>query len=111
MKRVNIFLILVSVLFMVSCTSNSIQDISAVVTNPTYAADVGPVFAAQCVGCHGGGQSPALNNYDNVKAACKTGNVLCRIEESCGGIMPQSGKMPQATIDMIKLWAAQDYKQ
>lgn len=111
MKRVNIFLILVSVLFMVSCTSNSIQDISAVVTNPTYAANVGPVFAAKCAGCHGGGQFPALNNHDNVQKACETGKVLCRIEGSCGEIMPPNDKMKQVTIDMIKLWATQGYQQ
>jgi hypothetical protein len=104
MKKVNIFLVLLSVLFVLSCDSNAIQDISAVIENPTYSAHVQPVFEAKCIGCHNGSQSPNLSNYNQVKMACTNGGVLCRIEGSCGSIMPPSGKMPQSTIDMIIKW-------
>ena len=104
MKKVNIILVLLSLLFVLSCDSNAIQDISAVIENPTYAAHLQPVFEAKCIGCHNGSQSPNLSNYNQVKLACTNGGVICRIEGSCGGIMPPSGKMPQATIDMITRW-------
>ncbi len=104
MKKVNIFLVLLSVLFVLSCDSAAIQDISAVIENPTYTAHIQPVIEAKCVGCHNGSQYPNLSNYDQVKEACTNGAVICRIDGSCGEIMPPSGKMPQATVDMITRW-------
>ncbi|RKS98335.1 cytochrome c [Flavobacterium sp. 123] len=110
MKKVNIFLMFFSVLFMVSCESNSTQDISVVVANPTYVSNIGPIFNTKCAGCHSSnGQNPALNNYENVKSAYINGKVLCKIEGSCGSIMPPGAKLPQATIDMIKAWAVNGY--
>ena len=93
----------------VSCESNSYDQISVPVTNPTYVANVKPVITANCTGCHSGGQSPNLATYDQLKTAIVDGNVICKIDGSCGSIMPTSGKMPQGTIDMIKLWTANGF--
>ena len=106
-------IVLISTSIYVSCDSNTTQEISAVVTNPTYATNIEPVINAKCTNCHSGGnQSPNLETYLEVKDAIENGTVLCRINGTdCGEIMPTSGKMPQATITMIELWATQGYIQ
>ena len=111
MKKVSIVLmIIISGIFFVSCESNTTQELSPIVTNPTYSQNIEPVISAKCVSCHSGGsQYPDLDSYAAVKDAGENGVMLCRIDGSCGNIMPQSGAMPQQTIDMIKLWAQQGY--
>ncbi len=115
MKKLTVFLIvLISTSIYVSCDSNTTQEISAVVTNPTYSANIEPVISAKCAGCHSNGsQDPNLETYQEVKDAIENGTVLCRINgtDNCGEIMPTSGKMPQATLNMIQLWVDQGYAQ
>lgn len=101
-----------SVLFMFSCESNTTQEIQGVVKNPTYSEHIATVMNAKCVSCHspsGKDDQPYLENYEQVKDAIENGVLLCRIDGSCGPIMPQGGKMPQATIDMIQLWKTNNY--
>jgi hypothetical protein len=110
MKKIKIFLVLLCGTLIVSCESNTIQDVSVIVTSPTYTTNIEPVTSSNCVGCHSGGnQNPDLETYNQVVDATKNGKLLCKINGSCGSIMPPSGKMPQATIDMIKLWASNNY--
>jgi hypothetical protein len=112
MKDLKIVLVTICGLFLVSCESTTIQDISGVVTNPTYNANIKEVMSAKCTGCHAGGnQCPNLETYSEVKDASLNGNLLCRLDASCGNIMPQSGRLPQATINMITTWAALNYKE
>lgn len=93
-----------------ACESNSYQEISQVVANPTYIKDVEPIIRSTCTGCHGS-QFPSLESYAEVKDAIENGKLICRIDDqSCGAVMPQQGKMPQAIIDMIKLWRDQGFK-
>lgn len=95
-----------------SCESNTYKEIS-VVANPTYSANVGPIIKSNCLSCHSGGsQFPNLETYAEVKDATLNGNLLCRIDDPSvcfGSIMPTSGRMPQTTIDLIKLWGVQGY--
>ena len=110
MKKIKIVLILISISFFASCDSSTYQDLSPVVSNPTYTLNVQPVIATSCTRCHSGGsQYPNLETYDQVVDATKNGNLLCRINGACGEIMPTSGKLPQATIDMIQLWSTNNY--
>jgi mono/diheme cytochrome c family protein len=111
-KTLAVFAIVASTLF--SCQSNTYDDISPKnVTNPTYAKNIKPIFDANCVSCHsqlGTGQYPNLEVYSEVKDGCENGNVICRIDQTCGGdVMPPAGRMPQKTIDLIKLWKSQGY--
>lgn len=107
MKKIKILLLLATATLIFSCDSTTYQDIQPVVTNPTFVANIAPVVSAKCAGCHAGGnQYPNLETYDEVKDACINGSVTCRIDASCGRIMPQDGKMSQAIIDQIKLWTA-----
>ena len=80
------------------------------VTNPNYTANIAPVIGSKCVSCHSGGnQNPNLETYAQVKNATQSGSLLCRINGSCGAIMPPSGALPSATIAMITLWKTQGY--
>ena len=94
-----------------SCESKTYEDISGVNNYPTYTKNIGPIIASNCVSCHANGaQDPNLENYTEVKEAITSGDLICRIDDqSCGAVMPQSGRLPQTTIDLIKLWVLQGY--
>jgi hypothetical protein len=110
MKKIIIVLILMISVFIVSCESSTYNEISVTVTNPTYTANVEPVMTANCIGCHSvGGTFPTLTTYAEVKASASTGKLICRIDQSCGSVMPPSGALTTPTIDMIKLWKQQGF--
>jgi len=112
MNNLKIVLFAFCGLFLISCESTTIQDVSGVVTNPTYNANVKEVMTSKCIGCHSvGGQYPSLTTYSQVKASSQNGNLLCRLDASCGNIMPQSGPLPQATINMINKWANNNFPE
>lgn len=112
MNNLKIIVAVIIGFFLVSCESTTIQDISGVVTNPTYNANIKAVMSAKCTGCHAGGnQYPNLETYLQVKDASQNGNLLCRLDATCGNIMPQSGRLPQATIDMINKWATNNFPE
>lgn len=78
----------------------------------TYTSDVKTIVTSNCIGCHGaGGNSPTLSTYAQVKNAADTGKMLCAIQANGCRTMPTSGKMPQATIDVILLWVNQGYTE
>lgn len=115
MKRIilaTVLVVLVSAgLVFSSCESKTYDEISEIVTNPTYSSNVKKVIDKNCISCHAGdSQYPNLENYEEVKSAIENDNLICKIDDlaDCsGGIMPTSGRMPQSTIDMIKLWRDQ----
>lgn len=111
MKNVVVILIVIVALVLNSCESKTYEDISGVTNNPTYTKNIGPIIASNCLSCHANGsQYPNLENYTEVKEAITEGILICRIDDqSCGSVMPQSGRMPQTTIDLIKLWVSQGY--
>ena len=108
MKELKIFaLILFISLSMISCQSNSYEELSAIVENPTYEANVKQIIADNCLSCHShtsGNQPPLLENYDQVKAAITNGSLLAQIHAPSGQGMPTNGRMPQQTIDLIDRW-------
>jgi hypothetical protein len=107
MKNIQIVLLAISGLFLVSCESSTIQDVTVAVTNPTYVANVKEVIDVNCTGCHSN-----LKTYSGVK---NNADLLCSLEASCGSGISQMPKgrdpLPDATINMIKLWAEQGYKE
>jgi hypothetical protein len=115
MKKNIVALIFICAAFMTSCTPRTYEEISETdkSTSPTYTANIEAVIQANCAGCHSeGGRFPTLETYDQVKDATQNGNLICRIDQtqSCGSVMPRSGPMPRATIDMIILWQKEGYK-
>jgi hypothetical protein len=110
MKKINIVLMIMASAFIVSCESNTYNEISVIATNPTYTANIAPVVKANCTSCHSGGsQYPNLETYAEVKDATQNGSLICRIDQSqaCGRVMPQRGPMSKTTIDMFLLWQQQ----
>lgn len=97
--------------FLTSCESNTYEEIAGVVDNPTYEANVKGIMEDKCNNCHNPeyNQEPFLQTYAQVKDACENGSLLCKIEGSCGSIMPVGGKMPKARIDIVQNWAIQGY--
>jgi len=101
-----ISLLLVFSLFLIGCESHTYDDISGFSTTPNYNKHIKPIMENNCVSCHNPtyGQFPNLTNYDEVKDATLNGNVACRVDASCGAIMPQAGKMASPSILMIQYW-------
>ncbi len=94
-------------LFFISCESATYQEVSVATTDPTYNAHIKPVIENNCVSCHNPdyGQEPYLLTYEAVKDETLNGDLLCRIDDqSCGSVMPTTGRMPQAKIDLIRYW-------
>ena len=95
-----------------SCESNTYDEISSI-SNPTYRANISPLFRTTCVSCHSNdSQLPNLDTYEDVKDNIENGILICKIDNPAGcygGIMPQSGRMPQSIIDMVKLWRDQGF--
>jgi len=105
----------IAILAFNSCESNTYEEISKI-TNPTYEANIKSIFTSNCTSCHsesGTQQSPYLTTYEEVKDGIENGVVLCIIDnpEDCfySDIMPPTGRMPQTTLDLIKLWQTNGY--
>jgi hypothetical protein len=121
MKSIKIIvLIVIFGVFFVSCESKTYNEI-ATVTNPKYSPNIKAIMSSKCTTCHSSSsatqEEPYLETYAEVKEAIQNTDLLCLIEDpvSCSyeaaDIMPPTGKIPQATIDVIKLWATNDYPQ
>lgn len=104
-----VMLFFISLMGIISCESNTYSEVELLSENPTYVANIKPLIIENCISCHANDQQyPNLETYAEVKDACQNGNVICRIDtQSCGSVMPQSGKMPQSKINSIKLWITQ----
>ena len=108
-----ILAVMVTIAFVLnSCESKTYEDISDSSENPTYTKNIKNVIVNNCYPCHSdaGENFPKMETYEQTKDAAQNGNMICRIDDqSCGSVMPQQGRMPQTTIDLIKLWVSQGY--
>ncbi|MBS9462808.1 hypothetical protein KIM67_10320 [Flagellimonas sp. 389] len=74
----------------------------------TFSANIQPIITSNCLGCHSSpprnGAPFALVTYDQVRA--RNAGVLNTISKQTGepNAMPPSGRMPQASIDLIEQW-------
>lgn len=112
MKAIKIIILTLICYVVFSCESSTYDEISGEVVNPTYTANVKTIIDNNCLSCHSAaaGQSPTMETYTQVRDAAENGNMICRIDDqSCGSVMPQSGRMPQTNINTIKKWAANGY--
>ncbi|KGO79940.1 hypothetical protein Q763_12105 [Flavobacterium beibuense F44-8] len=99
-------------LFFVSCDSNTYEDISEeqnIVGTVTYTANVKTIIDNNCLSCHAPGGVASfrpLLTYAQVKDAVENHNLLGRIQLQNGQqqLMPQTGRMPQANINLILQW-------
>lgn len=117
MKNLKKYSVLIFAMLLVACNPSTYEDISSkqeIPTDfkPTYTTDISPVLRENCLSCHSvGGQFPNLTNYTNAKNVTQNGDLICRISNSCGSVMPPSGAMSKQTIDIFKLWQKQGYKE
>jgi uncharacterized membrane protein len=112
MKSFKIIIILVITCYVsFSCETATYEDISSKAANPTYTANIQTIISNNCLSCHGAGdQYPTLETYSQVRESAEEGSMICRIDDqSCGSVMPQSGRMPQTSINTIKNWAANGF--
>lgn len=104
--------VLIMVIALYSCESNTYEDLQdnpVVEGDVTYEQHVKPIIEANCLSCHGSGGISSfrpLGTYAELKDAVQNTNLLDRIQRQNGepGLMPQTGRMPQANIDLILEW-------
>lgn len=113
MKALKIIIVLMIAYFIgFSCESATYEEISGEVENPTYTANVKSIIVNNCLSCHSvaGAELPTMETYSQVRDAAENGDMICRIDDqSCGTVMPQTGRMPQPKINTIKNWVANGY--
>lgn len=77
--------------------------------NMKYAANVQPIIANNCYGCHGNGAAAggiSLDSYAKLKTQADNGNLLGTITHATGfSPMPRGGaKLSDCNINTIKSW-------
>ncbi len=116
MKNIGL-IILFLFLLIVGCTSVSEDDLidDIDLSSVTYMGNVKTIIDNNCVVCHNSGLNPIgpfpLETFEQVKDKAENGTLLFRIQLPDGdpNIMPQTGKMPQSTIDVILEWKEQGF--
>ena len=111
MKALKLIFI-IAIGFVFSCESNTYEEISGEIENPTYTLNVKSIIDNNCLSCHSssGGEFPTMETYLQVKNVAQNGNMICRIDDqSCGSVMPQAGRMPQTSINTIKKWVTNGF--
>jgi hypothetical protein len=87
----------------------------------SFATEVQPIFEAGCVGCHGAGGNAGLDlragfsHANLVSVAAMGGGTLVEAGDSAasvlyqrltgvGGIMPPTGALPAAEVEIVATW-------
>lgn len=119
MKKNIRFILSLLLIFAAACTSDSESDLIDDGNGGdddnnggpiTYNADISSLINSACLGCHSSpprnGAPFALTTYDLVVTRAENGSLLTAISRQSGtpGAMPPSGRLPQATIDLIEQW-------
>ena len=78
--------------------------------NFTYSGAIKPMMESYCVGCHNTSTSlgGALNDYNSVKTASVSGNLIANITHKAGynPMPPTSLQMSDCQVTQIKKWVA-----
>ncbi|AEM71648.1 hypothetical protein Murru_2613 [Allomuricauda ruestringensis DSM 13258] len=104
-------------LFLLSCSNDSESDLTGPQTGNenefvTYNDNIKAVISNNCLSCHSSpptnGAPFSLTTYTQVKNRAENGSLLAAISKQTGeaGAMPPTGRMPQATIDLVEQWIA-----
>jgi hypothetical protein len=82
-------------------------------TKVTYMGDVKQIMDDNCSygSCHDGAtQSPDLTTYAAVVSGVSGGTVICRMQASCGAVMPKGGpKLADSLINKVIQWQTGGY--
>lgn len=107
-KSKSFFVFTAFILLTFSCTTTDIPipDTVPIVKTVTYDDDVKTIVDTNCISCHSSTGSASfllLTTYDQVKTAALNRGMLARLNSSSNP-MPPSGKLIQATLDLIDKW-------
>jgi hypothetical protein len=114
------FSLLLTVLFLSSCSNESTSDLIDVPNGEdiTYTDDIKPIIEANCIGCHTqppiNGAPMALNSYEDVKTYVENNKIIDRISRDQGapGMMPLGGtRLPNEVINLFTLWKQQGFRE
>ncbi|GAB5476232.1 MAG: hypothetical protein Mars2KO_43310 [Maribacter sp.] len=114
-RKIGIVLLALASISITSCSNDSESDLLDLPDgNPdngdlvTYSNDVKSIIDGNCLGCHSSptrnGAPFALINFSQVSS--RANSILTAMSRANGtpAAMPPSGKLPQATIDIIDQW-------
>ena len=120
MKEIKKLLFPLVILLIMSCSSDSESDIIEITDQETpisYNTNIKTIISNNCLGCHSdptkNGAPFSLTNYDQVLVRAQNGQLLRSINRQTGEsrAMPPSGRLPQATIDLVDQWIQEDFKE
>lgn len=107
--------LIISFLFLVSCTNDSESDLldNNTLEKVTY-QQVKPIMDTHCVSCHGNVSPNAglpLTNFTQVRNAVMNRGVIDRISRNNGDplLMPQTGRLNQNLINIVNQWKNDGY--
>lgn len=113
MKSISIPILLLSLTILSGCSNDSQSDLVEE-QNPgssiTYSNSIQSIINNNCVGCHSNpprnGAPFPLASFDEVSTRANNGQLLRSISRQTGEprAMPPSGRLPQATIDLVEQW-------
>jgi cytochrome c5 len=84
-------------------------------TAVSYVVDIAPIMNRSCTSCHSGSSPSAgivLSDYTNVRLYGEGGSLLGSVSHDPNySAMPKGGnKLDDCSIDKIKAWASQGYR-
>ena len=80
-------------------------------TNVTYNLTITPIFASNCIGCHGSGSSFNFNGYGALSSylASNSQKLLDDINYTGTKQMPPSTKLSDCYLKQIRIWIQANY--
>jgi hypothetical protein len=99
---------------MISCESNTYDEIGGYVDNPSYEKNIKPIFDSQCTNCHYQGNDTAgggteIYDYATTRQSIEFGSALRDIDTT--HTMPKSAAaLSKAKIKLIYQWKNTDYQ-
>lgn len=123
-KSIASVMLLTCVIAFTNCSKSTTEDISPVnnttkdddtptdtTSKVTYKSNIKSIIDGKCVSCHGSegpqGEIP-LVTYTQVKSAAKNGRLI-NVMKGEAPVMPPSGKLANATLDLIDKWKADGF--
>lgn len=113
MKSIGLPITLLPLVFLFGCSNDSESDLIEA-QDPsisiTYTNTIQSIINNNCIGCHSeppqNGAPFPLTNFNQVFTRAENGQLLRAISRQTGEAraMPPSGRLPQATIDMVNQW-------
>jgi mono/diheme cytochrome c family protein len=120
MKTTIKYILPVAALLIMGCSNDSESDLTDTIDQDTpvsYNGNIRSIINSNCLGCHSdptkNGAPFPLTDYDRVLVRAENGQLLRSIKRQTGeaSAMPPSGRLPQATIDLVERWIQEGSKE